>query len=87
MAGVKEHLADASTEAAQQAGLYMEAKLLYRQAHMTCRDAESQLGWMRVSAKAHPDMDWVPNPSMAGRMHDGGAARALRDGVTLDQLP
>ena len=70
------------------AALYEEAKAFYRQANALCEDPASRRGYMRVQAKVHPDMEWVPQPEGPG-VGDGalgGFARA-RKSVNLDELP
>ena len=70
------------------AALYEEAKAFYRQANALCEDPASRRGYMRVQAKVHPDMEWVPQPEGPG-LGDGalgGFARAKKS-VNLDELP
>ena len=44
---------------------------------------------MRVQAKVHPDIKWVaePVPDATGDGRLGGAGKALREGVRLEELP
>ena len=52
------------------------------------KDAANAQAFVRVQAKAHPDMEWVPGAAgHAGSMHDQGHARTLRGNAKLEHLP
>ena len=47
------------TDAQEQAATYATAKQLFWSAHEVCPDPASSMGFQRVGAKTHPDMEWT----------------------------
>jgi len=97
----KEKRADVEEDPEQKAAHYASSKALFRAAHNTCRDPASSLGFRRVSAKSHPEIEWTE--LQAGGAHSlpgghagellqgsgmggGGLARPTREGVVLESL-
>jgi len=92
--------ADACTDPQEKAAIYATAKELFRSAHEVRPDPASSMGYRRVGAKTHPDMEWTFLSD--GRMHvagggtqevfqgsgmgGGGIARHLKEGVVVDAL-
>lgn len=92
--------ADACTDPQEKAAIYATAKELFRSAHEVRPDPASSMGYRRVGAKTHPDMEWTFLSD--GRMHvagggtqevfqgsgmgGGGIARHLKEGVMVDAL-
>ena len=58
----KERLADVCTDTAEQATLYAAAKQRFREAHAIRPDKASRLGFERVGAKTHAEIEWTFTP-------------------------
>jgi tetratricopeptide (TPR) repeat protein len=93
--------ADACNDAEEKTALYATAKALFRAAHEVCPDPASTMGFRRVGAKTHLDLEWtfmiegqVMHAAGGGTqevfqgsgMGGGGIARHLKEGVVVEAL-
>lgn len=71
--------------------LLNEAKAYYKEANAIAEDLVTRRGFLRVQAKAHPEVEWqpLPEPGSLGDGALGGAARVLVPGTDpgYEELP